>query len=189
VHATPAVLNGVAYFGGCDEYFHGVRVSDGQQVVKLSTEGYTAASAALEAGVAYYGTFANDVIAVDITARKVKWRFEDPNRQFPFYSSAAIANGVMVIGGRDKHVRALDLATGRPRWSYATRARVDSSPAIAGNRVVVGSGDGRVYVIDLASGKLVWEFEAGAGFTSSPAIADGRVVIGDIDGRVYAFGK
>jgi outer membrane protein assembly factor BamB len=115
VHATPAISNGVAYFGGCDEYFHGVRVSDGQQVVKLSTDGYTAASAALDAGVAYYGTFANDVIAVDIAARKVKWRFEDPDRQFPFYSSAAIANGVMVLGGRDKQVRALDLATGKPR--------------------------------------------------------------------------
>jgi outer membrane protein assembly factor BamB len=126
---------------------------------------------------------------VDIAARKVKWRFEDPDRQFPFYSSAAIAGGAMVLGGRDKQVRALDLATGKPRWAFPTRARVDSSPAIAGNRVVVGSGDGRVYVIDLSSGKLVWEFDAGAGFSASPAIADGRIVIGDIDGRVYAFGK
>ena len=29
VHATPALVNGIAYFGGCDEVFHGVRVADG----------------------------------------------------------------------------------------------------------------------------------------------------------------
>ena len=32
VHATPAIWNGVAYFGGCDEVFHGVRIADGVEV-------------------------------------------------------------------------------------------------------------------------------------------------------------
>jgi outer membrane protein assembly factor BamB len=80
------------------------------------------------------------------------------------------------------------MATGKPRWSFATQARVDSSPAIAGDRVVVGSGDGRVYVLDLATGKKVWEFEGGAGFTASPAIAAGRIVIGNVDGKIFAIG-
>ena len=93
VHATPSIWNGVAYFGGCDEVFHGVRLTDGVEVVKLPVEAYTAASAAIVDGVAYFGTFANDVVAVDIAARKVKWRFEDPDRKFPYYSSAAIAGG------------------------------------------------------------------------------------------------
>jgi len=86
-------------------------------------------------------------------------------------------------------VHALDAATGKRRWSFATRARVDSSPAVAGDRVVVGSGDGKLYVLDMQSGKKIWEFEAGAAITASPAIANGRIVIGDTDGRVYAIGQ
>jgi outer membrane protein assembly factor BamB len=189
VHATPAIWNGVAYFGGCDEIFHGVRISDGSKVLSLPTQAYTAASPAIAAGIAYYGTFANEVVAVDIAAKRVKWRFVDPDRQFPFYSSAALSGSTMVLGGRDKNVRALDMATGKQRWSFPTRARVESSPAISGSRVFVGSSDGKFYVLDLGSGKKIWEFEAGAPFTASPAIADGRVIIGDGDGRVYAFGQ
>ena len=128
VHATPAIWNGVAYFGGCDEVFHGVRISDGVEVVSLTTEAYTAASPAIAAGIAYYGTFANEVVAVDIAAKKVKWRFVDPDRQFLFHSSAALSNGVAVLGGRDKNVRAIDMATGKQRWVFPTRARVESSP-------------------------------------------------------------
>ena len=189
VHATPAIVNGVAYFGGCDEFFHGVRISDGREVMNLNTDAYTAASAAIDGGTAYYGTFANDVVAVDIAARKIRWRFEDPERQFPFYSSAALSADAVIIGGRDKNVRSLDRATGKPRWSFPTQARIDSSPAVAGDRVVVGSGDGRVYVLDLATGKKVWEFEGGAGFTASPAIANGRIVIGNVDGKIFAIGQ
>jgi len=188
VHATPAIWNGVAYFGGCDEYFHGVRISDGVEVLKLAVEGYSIASPAIAAGVGYWGTYGNEVIAVDLGTKKVKWRFEDKDRPFPYYSSAALARDFLVIGGRDKMVRAIDLASGKSKWSFATRARVESSPAIVGDKVVVGGGDGKVYVLDLASGKKVWEFEAGSGFTASPAVAGGRIVIGDTDGKLYAFG-
>jgi outer membrane protein assembly factor BamB len=139
-------------------------------------------------GVAYFGTYANEVIAVDIANERVAWRFADPVRQFPYYASAAIVGDLVVVGGRDKAIRALDRRTGAERWAYMTRARVDSSPAVAGNRVVAGSGDGKVYVVDLRSGTLVWDFEGGAGFVASPAIAGGRIVIGDVDGRVYAIG-
>ena len=80
-------------------------------------------------GVLYTVRPPNDVVAVDITAKRVKWRFEDPDRQFPFYSSAAIANGLAILGGRDKMVRALEMTTGKQRWSFTTRARVESSRA------------------------------------------------------------
>ena len=127
VHATPAVIDGVAYFGGCDETFHGVRVSDGVEVVSLPAGAYTAASSAVRDGRAYFGTFDNEVIGLDLSTQEILWRYEHPERHFPFYSSALNVDGTVVIGGRDRMVHAIDEATGEARWTFMTRARVDSS--------------------------------------------------------------
>src|SRR2546425_9924349 len=188
VHATPAVADGIAYISGCDEVFRGIRVSDGKQLFEFPSGAYTAASPALAGPFAYFGTFSNEVLAANLKSKKMTWRYENPEKHFPFYSSAAVTEGKVVLGGRDKLVYCLNSTTGKPHWTFATRARVDSSPAIAAGRVYIGSNDGRLYVLYLASGAKVWEFEAGAPLSSSPAIAAGRVGIGAQDGRVYCFG-
>jgi outer membrane protein assembly factor BamB len=176
------------FLAGCDEIFHAIRIADGRQMFEIPTGAYTGASPVIDGDRAYLGTFDYEVIALDLKARKVLWRYSDKERQFPFYSSAAFANGRVVLGGRDKFVHAIDAATGKAAWTFATRARIDSSPAIAGERVYIGSGDGRFYVLDLASGNKRWEFEAGSGITASPAISGGRIVIVSNDGVVYCFG-
>jgi eukaryotic-like serine/threonine-protein kinase len=189
VHATPSLDNGVVYLGGCDEVFRGVRISDGQEVLHFPAGGYTGASPVLVAGRAYYGTFSNDVVSADLRTKRIVWRYQNPNRAFPFYSSAAASGDRIVLGGRDKLVYCLNAKTGKPFWTFPTKARVDSSPAIAGGRVYIGSNDGHFYVLDLATGKKLWDFEAGAPLSASPAIADGRVVIGSQDGRLFCFGQ
>jgi outer membrane protein assembly factor BamB len=113
VHGTPAVIDGVAWFAGCDEIFHGVRVTDGQEVLSLPAGGNTAASAAFEGQTAYFGNFNNEVVALDLKARRRKWLYTHPTRQFPFYSSPAVAGGVVVLGGRDKMVHAISALTGK----------------------------------------------------------------------------
>ena len=80
VHATPAVLDGVAYISGCDETFRGIRVADGREVLNVPIGAYMGASAALAGGAAYVGTFENEVIAIDMKARKVMWTYRHPER-------------------------------------------------------------------------------------------------------------
>jgi outer membrane protein assembly factor BamB len=104
---------------------------------EVSSGAYTGASPALASGVAYYGTFENEVLAVDLKTPKVLWRYTHPQRPFPFYSSAAVAGGKVVVGGRDKLVHAIDAKSGKPLWTFPTQARVESSPAISGNTVFI----------------------------------------------------
>jgi outer membrane protein assembly factor BamB len=192
VHATAAVQNGVIYLGGCDERFRAVRVADGKVLFELPLGGYTGASPAIGAERAFVGTFNQDVVAFDLRAKRALWRFRDPEREFPYYSSAALlrrgTDTIVVVGGRDKRVHAIDAKSGKAAWTFITRARVDSSPAIAGGRVYVGSSDGKLYALDGATGQKQWEFDAGDAITASPAIAGGRLVVGAQDGRIYCFG-
>ncbi len=190
VHATPAVQNGLAFIAGCDAIFRAIRVADGRQMYQVESGAYTAASPVIDAdgSRAYFGTFNFEVLALDLKKRRVVWRYSQPDAQFPYYSSAALSNGRVIVGGRDKTIHAIDTATGKGAWTFATRARVDSSPVVAGGHVYVGSSDGRLYVLDAASGKKLSEFDTGAAITASPAIAAGRVVIGTQDGRLYVFG-
>jgi outer membrane protein assembly factor BamB len=140
-------------------------------------------------GRAYYGTFDNSVLAVDLgEGGRIAWSYAPSDRRFPFYSSAAVAGDRVVLGGRDKRVHGLDAASGEASWIVETRSRVESSPAISRGRVYVGSNDGRLYVLDLASGEKLQEFDAGAPLSASPAIASGRLVIGSQDGELFCLG-
>jgi outer membrane protein assembly factor BamB len=127
-------------------------------------------------------------LGVNLASRQVGWRYQNPQRQFPYYSSAAIIDARVVVGGRDKMVHCLDAYTGRAHWTFGTQARVESSPAIAAERVFVGSNDGRLYVLDFRDGRKVAEFNLGAPVSASPAIATGRVVVGAQDGKLHCFG-
>jgi eukaryotic-like serine/threonine-protein kinase len=188
VHSTAGVADGLAYVAGCDEILRAVRVATGREAFQVHSGAYTGASPALFEGNAFYGTFNNEVLGVNLVARKVGWRYQNRDRQFPFYSSAAIAGERVFVGGRDKMVHCLDPWTGREFWSMGTQARVESSPAVADGRVFVGSNDGRLYVLAFGDGRRLADFNLGAPVSASPAIASGRVVVGSQDGKLHCFG-
>ena len=192
VHATPAVVefdgNPAVASTGCDGFLRLVRVSDGSEVRRVEMGGYVAASPAIRGNRAFVGTFENQVLGIDLAAGTVSWTYEDPDRHFPFYASAALAADLVVIGGRDKQVHALRAATGKLVWKHASRARFDASPVILGDRVFVATTAGEITALDLHTGKPGWTFETGSAFLASPSIAGGMLVIGDADGTLYAFG-
>ena len=138
VHATPAVQNGLAFIAGCDAKFRAIRVTDGRQMFVIDSGAYTGASPLLDGDRAYFGTFDNEVLALDLKARKIAWRYADPDTRFPYYSSAALSGGRVILGGRDKvdprarrqdgqgslalrHARARRLVAGRRRRSRLRR--------------------------------------------------------------------
>jgi eukaryotic-like serine/threonine-protein kinase len=117
---------------------------------------------------------------------KTVWRFH--GRDFPYFSSPAVAGDRVVFGGRDKLVHCVKRADGAELWSFPTRGKVDSSPVVCGDKVVVGSDDGRLYLLSLENGRELWSYEIGQAIESSPAVARGLVVVGCDDGNVYCFG-
>ena len=107
VHGTPSVVDGVAYIAGCDEILRGIRISDGKEIFTISSGAYTGASPAIVDGRAYYGTYENEVLAVDLKAQKIVWSYKHPSAQLPVLLLAGRGHGARVRR-RTRQVRARD---------------------------------------------------------------------------------
>jgi outer membrane protein assembly factor BamB len=177
VHCTPAVSDGKTFIAGCDEHLRVIDIATGTEVVDMPIGTYLIASPATREGLLYFGTYAATVIAVDPMKKEIVWTYR-AERDFPFHSSAAVTEKLVIAGGRDRVVHAMDRATGERVWTFATRSRVDSSPVVAGERVYVGSSDRNLYCLDLATGREIWTHNIGQPVTASPAIGEGVLVIG-----------
>ncbi len=191
VHCAPAIADGIAFIAGCDEHLRGINIKTGEQKIELPLETYLIASPAIVGNFLYVGTYGSEVVAVDWKKKEIAWRYASGNGEFPFHSSAAVTDKLVVVGGRDKLVHAIDRSTGKKAWTFATRARVDSSPVVVGDRVFIGSNDGNLYELGLADGKEHWKHNAGKPISAAPAVGEGVLVIGSEsrDGKVYCFGK
>ena len=77
------------------------------------------------------------------------------------------AGGKLFFGSSaDCHIYALNVATGKEAWSFATDAPVRFAPALWKNaggkwRVFAVSDDGVLYCLDAASGKVIWKRRGG----------------------------
>lgn len=187
INGTPAVTpGGEIIFGGCDSFIHVLQLADGKELRQIESTAYIASSVATADGLGYVGNYGNVVLAFDPKGGEVKWKYRD--RNFPYFSSAAVTADRVILGGRDKRLHCIDRATGKGVWTFQTRGEVESSPVVCGDAIIVGSADGRLYCVALGDGRERWAYEIGAPVTASPAIADGRIVIGAEDGSVYCFG-
>jgi outer membrane protein assembly factor BamB len=188
INGSPAIFTtGEIVFGGCDSFIHVLQLTDGKELRQIESDAYIASSVAILGDRGYVGNYGNIVLAFDPKAGKVTWKFRD--RNFAYFSSAAVTPERVVIGCRDKALHCLERATGNSVWTFPTRGEVNSSPVICGDAIVVGSDDGRLYCVTLSDGKQRWAYDIGAPVTASPAAADGLIIVGAEDGTLYAIGK
>ena len=78
-------------------------------------------------------------------------------------------------------VKALDAATGREVWRFATEGKVYSTPAVWKQRVVIGSTDGYIYCLSLKRGRLLWRYRCDKSVLATPVVQDGIAYIGSSD--------
>jgi outer membrane protein assembly factor BamB len=188
VNGSPLVLGNTTFVAGCDSALHVLDVRTGKELASIELSGQAAATAAGAGDKLYVPNMGNQVEAIDLKKNAVLWSYEAEKRSQPFYSSAALTDKLVIVGGRDKLVHALSRDKGTPVWTFPTKGRIDCSPVVAGGRVYVGSLDGWFYVLDAAKGTQVQKMELGRGITGSPAVGGGCLIIGNTEGTVYCLG-
>ncbi len=172
-------------FGGCDSMLYIIGLEDGKQIRSVEVEAPIAASVAVADGVGYVGNMDRSVMAFDLEGGDLVWSYKQ--KSFPYFSSPAVTKDLVIIGGRDKGLHAINRVSGKQVWRFSARGRVDSSPVVAGDKVVFGSMDGKLYILSLTDGKELLSYEIGEPISSTPAVLNEKIIVGCEDGKVYAF--
>ncbi|MEE7547501.1 outer membrane protein assembly factor BamB [Xanthomonas sp. Kuri4-1] len=123
---------------------------------------------------------------------KERKRLEKKRPLSRFAGGPGVGEGLVVVGGLNGEVIALDAANGTEKWHAKVPNEVISAPAISQNLVFVRSNDGRTSAFDAATGERRW-FHEQEGPTLSvrgnaPVVAGpGVVFIGNDDGTLTAL--
>lgn len=196
--STPAVADGVVYFGSHDGNLYAVDAATGALKWKFQTPGEISSSPAVAEGTVFLNNDA-DFWALDAASGKPKWTLKtgEPvafaHRWDYFQSSPTYVDGAIYFGSADGYIYAVEASTGKVLWKHKTEGRVRTAPAFCEGVLYTGSMDGNLYALDAKTGQLKWKFKtAGNAFfplgevQSTPAVADGAVYFGSRDGNLYA---
>ncbi len=191
INCSTAISGKHTFIAGCDHHLRVIDVETGKEKSDLDLQTYLIASPALFGNMLYVGTHDAEVLGINWEKEEVVWRYKDPQREFPYHSSAAVTEKHVFAGGQDKQLHCINRETGEGVWKFPTKGRIDSSPAVSGDRVYFGSADRNLYAVDLKTGKEVWKHNCGGDLKAGPAIGDGVLVIGaeGQNGAVFCFGK
>lgn len=128
----------------------------------------------------------HEVVAVDITARSVRWRSPSPTPDRMFVG--AVTDHAVITVGEDGAIRRLDPATGTATSFFENTAGMGALPTIVGDTLFVSSYDGMVRAIDLMTGVERWRVQV-RGQATMPVVVDGRVYVGTDLGRAVMIGN
>jgi uncharacterized repeat protein (TIGR01451 family) len=179
--SSPAVVNGVIYFGVING-MTAMNTTTSASLWTFDTDG-SVSSPAVANGVVYFSSTDSNVYAVSASTGAKLWSFSTGNE---VTSSPAVVNGAVYFGSGDHKVYALNAGTGAKLWSFTTGGAVDSSPAVASGVVYVSSGDGHFYALNASTGTYRWSWPINAP-SASPSVANGVVYIIADDGTLYAL--
>ncbi len=85
----------------------------------------------------------------------------------PVFSSPVHAEGLIFVGSDDRHLHAIDAASGARRWTRELGAPVRSEPLVDGSAVLVAHGND-LTCIARADGAVLWTFSPGDARGATP---------------------
>jgi outer membrane protein assembly factor BamB len=174
-----------------------VHAADGQNLFTLSADegeerwravldGWTYS---LDAGghVVVAGTRGGGVQALSAIDGSPLWQASDAQQDYESQQSGpcVVGDSVYYYGGGRLH--AVDLTTGRPRWTHPVGEDVPSRPVLRDGRLHLTSGT-RILALDEETGTERWRFDAPVVLFTPPTLdRDGGLYAADYLGAVFAL--
>ena len=114
---SPAVVDGVVYFGSYNDHVYAVDATHGTTLWYFQTGGDSFATPTVSDGVVYAGSGDNYFYAMDSSTGDLVWRYHQGDGQ---ESSPVVVNGVAYVIPDYGYLYALDVSTRELLWRYET---------------------------------------------------------------------
>jgi outer membrane protein assembly factor BamB len=189
--SSPAVDDGLVYFGSGDHNVYALEAATGKLRWKFQAGDVVHSSPAIANGVLYIGCWDGVMYALKAGTGELMWKFATGVDATHFMhglpGSAAVVAGIVVFGSRDNNIYALDANTGKELWRQGNSGSwVIASPAIKDGVVYITTSDTlKLRALQLTSGTQLFEMTYKTYSFSSPALAGGHAYFGSFDGIVW----
>ena len=199
-YISSPIINGTTlYVGSGDGNLYAINVNSGKQIWKYNSGARIRTTPAVFESHVVFGNNAGIMMDVNSNSGALQWKFSTDgasntfeskhNDRTSIYCSASISNGIIVTGGRDGIIYAIDLKTGKEKWRYDHKGPWILSTAIKDGVVFVGCGsDLLLQALDLNTGVEKWRLKCASAIFSSITVAGDMIYFNDVNfsGNLYA---
>lgn len=120
---------------------------------------------------------------------EILWKFLTKG---PLVADPVLVNDMILCGGRDGILYALDRKTGKVIWKKETPGKYVTTPFVYKNRIYIsvgnGTASGRGYVLAYRlNGDEIWRFSADTNISSAACVYNDKVYVGSDKGIIFSF--
>lgn len=183
---TPAVDEGLIYFGDKAGNFYAVDQTSGNPVFTLAIGSPVESSPAVDGGSVFFGDDAGKIYAVNASTGVSVWSTSIGGE----VSSPAVAGGVVYVGTSSGDLVALDESTGAVDWTVSVGGSLSSAPAVdtGAGLAVATSSSGVVEAVSTATGTVAWTDSVGGAATGA-MIWSRNVYVASSNGSLFALAE
>ena len=185
IWSTPAVGDGVVYFGSMDSYIYALSLQEGlDQASRLlwryKTGGAVVARPLLLEGMVILGSFDRKIYALKANTSNPEGELVwlQPFEGDDWFWAGAVSDGNYIFASSmGSTVYALD-KKGAPVWHerFKEGSPIVSTPVVVGDSLVVATDEGKLYKLSTSSGEQRESFKDLGGRVKAPLSQDGAMV-------------
>ncbi|HKD74765.1 MAG TPA: serine/threonine-protein kinase [Ktedonobacterales bacterium] len=181
--STPAVIGDCVVIGADNGYVYAIPLSGEEPRWQFQTWGAIRGTLATLGSLIVFGSYDQRVYALDANGTR-RWICSTRDK---VGAAPILHNGMVIVGGFDRYVYAVEHETGVPVWRRAFDDSVGTALAAHENRLYVGSADGRINCLDARTGDTKWRSIVGSQITSDLILQGQRLYFGCASGAMYCF--
>ena len=111
---------------------------------------------------------------------KLRWTYRtDETDRVSVDASPVVSGQTAYVADAAGTLHAIDLATGKARWTCKTENGFATTPLVMDGKVILGDLVGLVHAVAADTGKALWKFDSEAGIHSSANAAGNSILFGN----------